>query len=270
MDITGRGCHRQRGAADGSDCVALFIKHTPNSLQTDSISGCLPNKRRLNAIFDRETILKQSERDLKDEAATSSFPLPFSLVEEKKKIATEESITGYQSNGDAARKSELAALFGSRGWCQRLLPVWPGTLGRGAGVFGYSKVHVKDTHAHVHNAQKLLRHRELRPHITDEPFNMMLYCTYVSSAGDRGLGDVDCRSARRWGASVGGGASQPAASCHSGPAERHPGRPPIYARATNGFLCGGKTHTKRGRRAQGRNASPGERNKLTLADKAAI
>lgn len=65
--------------------MALFIKHTPNSLQTDSISGCLPNKRRLNAIFDRETILKQSERDLKDEAATSSFPLPFSLVEEKKK-----------------------------------------------------------------------------------------------------------------------------------------------------------------------------------------
>lgn len=67
--------------------MALFIKHTPNSLQTDSISGCLPNKRRLNAIFDRETILKQSERDLKDEAATSSFlPLPFSLVEEKKKM----------------------------------------------------------------------------------------------------------------------------------------------------------------------------------------
>lgn len=87
--------------------MVLFIKHTPNSLQTDSISGCLPNKQRQDAIFDRETIHKQSERDLKAEAATSSFPLLFSLWRGKKNT-TEESISGYQS--DAARKWELAAL----------------------------------------------------------------------------------------------------------------------------------------------------------------
>lgn len=90
--------------------MALFIKHTPNSLQTDSISARLPNKRQQKAIFDRETILKLSEQDLKAEAATSSFPLLFSLVE-REKNATEESITGYES--DAARKSELAVLTGA-------------------------------------------------------------------------------------------------------------------------------------------------------------
>lgn len=66
-------------------------------------------------------------------------------------------------------------------------------------------------------------------------FNMMLYFTHSSRAGDRGLGDVECRWG--WRADVGGGASQPAASCHSGTAERDPGRPPIYAQATNGFVC---------------------------------
>lgn len=48
--------------------------------------------RRQDAIFDRETIHKQSERDLKAEAATSSFPLPFFPRGEKKKT-TEESIS---------------------------------------------------------------------------------------------------------------------------------------------------------------------------------
>lgn len=62
--------------ADGSDCVPVFIKHTPNSLQTDSISGCLQNKRRLNAIFDHEMLFKQTNGDLKDERDLK-FPVLF-------------------------------------------------------------------------------------------------------------------------------------------------------------------------------------------------
>lgn len=142
--------------------MALFIKHTPNSLQTDSISGCLPNKRRLNAIFDRETILKQSEWDLKDEAATSSFPLPFSLMEEKKKmpprsqsqdIKATATLRGNPSRPPCLVHVTSASCFRGRGTARS------GGVG---GAFRYSSVHAKDTHAHVCNAQ------ELRPDVSDE------------------------------------------------------------------------------------------------------
>lgn len=121
--------------------MALFIKHTPNSLQTDSISACLPNKRRQNAIFDRETILKQSEQDLKAKAATSSFPPLFSLVERKK--------LPWRSQSPDIK----ATLRGNLSWPPSLVPMfqwpWQGSLGGAGDVFRCIRVHARDKYVHV-------------------------------------------------------------------------------------------------------------------------